>query len=246
MDVENVSRSDGTGAEVIGRHYKCRPSLGLENDDVRSKGSDHDHVGHHYKWCPSGGAVDVVENNGEKVTGSEKNNSENVSRLHNWPVRRDTLNDGVENVNRSKVNLHRCASACGKQRDRKDTSTGHNEVTDNDSQDSDSNYQTSIDDSDVEDTRTRDKRTATYHATSQSDFEILQMGNNSPTRDTPELHNQVSRPIEMGIEITSPINLVKCKMHSVLYCTNQKGVLIGGGVKPGPRNVTVNSTRENS
>ena len=64
-----------------------------------------------------------VENDGEKVTGSEKNNSENVSRLNNWPDRRDTLNDGVENVHRSKVNLHCRASAREKQHDRKDISS---------------------------------------------------------------------------------------------------------------------------
>ena len=76
-----------------------------------------------YTCRPSGGADDVAENNGEKVTGSEKNNSENVSRLNNWPDRRDTLNDGVENVDRSKVNLHCRASAREKQHDRKDISS---------------------------------------------------------------------------------------------------------------------------
>ena len=154
--IEKVSRSKETDAETLGRPYTCRPSDGAEND-VESADENVEKVSRSKSHERNDGA----ENNGEKVTGSGRNNSENVSRLHNWPDRRDTLNDGVENVSRSKVNLQCHASAREKQRDRKDIGTGQTEVTDNDSQDSDSNYQTSIDDSDVENTRTRDKRTAT-------------------------------------------------------------------------------------
>ena len=151
----------------------------------------------------------------------------------------------IRDSSRSKVNLQCSASASGKQHDREDTGTGQNEVTNNDSQDSDSNYQTSIDDSDVENTRTRDKRTATYHATSQSDFELLETGNNLPTRDIPE-PTQLARPTNRNGDknyIAHKFGQLQETFSSILHQPERSADM---GIKSGPRSVMVNSTRENS
>ena len=123
-------------------HYKWRDNVGRIENEVDNRD------GHQYNWQPNAGAIEKVSRSNEtgvetfgrhyncrpnvargkdveNVSENEENNSDNVSRLHNWPDRRDTLNDGVGNVSRSKVNLQCSASASGKQHDREDLSLIH-------------------------------------------------------------------------------------------------------------------------